>query len=149
MNANRDRSFQPRMESLEDRCLLSAARLLFRPGLPHHSLFAGPVGGGTGTPGAIHIATNPNSTARVTVPIAARDDSPVGLSTRGTTTIGGSDPGFVGPGLPSSSAFAHDPGLTTSGLPSFAPSQPVTPGPIQPGGLVLHPDGTVTGSLFG
>jgi hypothetical protein len=146
MNANCDRAFQPGLESLEDRFLLSAARLLFRPTLPRRGLVAAL--GGAGTAGAVRTIVNPANAAKFTVSIVPRDSSPVGLSQPGTTTIRGFDSGIAEPGLPTPNALAHDPGLSTPGLPFFAPSQPVTPGPIQPGGLVLHPDGSISGNLF-
>jgi|SRR5581483_6995677 len=148
MKADRDRTSQPRLEALEDRSLPSAASLLFRPHLtplPHRGTVASIRG--AGTPGAVRTITNPGNAAHFTVTIVPRDSSPVSLSQPGTTTIQGVDGGISEPGLPNTTTLGLA-GLTTPGLPSFAPSQPVPTTSIQPGGLVSHPDGSVSGNLF-
>jgi hypothetical protein len=148
MKSDRDRTSQPRLEVLEDRSLPSAASLLFRSHLgplPHRGAVASL--GGSGTPGAVRTITNPGNAARFTVTIVPRDSSPVSLSQPGTTTIQGVDGGIFEPGLPNTTTLGLG-GLTTPGLPSFAPSQPVTTPSIQPGGLVISPNGSVSGSLF-
>src|SRR5262245_43945946 len=126
MKTNRDRAFEPRLESLEDRALLSAAAFLFRPRLvplpPRGTVLSI---GGTGTPGAVRTIVNPGNAASFTVSIVPRDSSPLNSTFRGTTTVHGLDAGLAGPGLPTPNALAHDPGLTTPGLPNLHPSVPV------------------------
>jgi hypothetical protein len=149
MKSDRDRTSQPRLEALEDRSLPSAASLLFRPHLrplPHRGTVASI--GGARTPGAVRTIVNPGNAARFTVTIVPRDSSPVSLSQPGTTTIQGVDPGISEPGLPNTATLGLV-GLNIPGLPSFVPAQQITPAPLQPGGLALNPDGSVSGSLFG
>jgi hypothetical protein len=57
------------------------------------------------------------------------------------------DPGLTTPGLLTPSYLASNAGLTTAGLPAYAPSQPVTQTPTQSGGLTLNPNGTFSGSF--
>jgi len=142
MNANGNRSYQPLLESLEDRFLLTGyRRVILLPG-PH--LPGAATTRGTGTPAAIHTIVNPASVASRTVSLVPQHIS-LGYDQPSPITIHGSDLGIVEPGLPG--AFVSDPGLTTPGLPIYTPSQPLTPPPLQVGGLTLSPEGIISGSF--
>jgi hypothetical protein len=129
MNAIRDRLFQPRLESLEDRCVPATLRDFF-PSMtqlaviPSHKVFSPPPRGTV-----YRIVKLPP--APVFFPPTFTLGPPVGRSS----------------GLIVNTSF--DRGLTTPGLPSYPPSQPATQPPVQSGGLTLKPDGTLSGSLFG
>jgi hypothetical protein len=146
MSAMTDRGFHPRLESLEERNLLSGFRSIFTRSVVQ-SLNGAPAGG-TGTAGAVRTIVNTFNLARFTVSVVPHNSSLGGFSHTSPATVPGFDPGLGVPGLPTAHGFGAGPGLTTPGLPSIAPSQPVTPPPLQPGGLALNPNGSVTGSLF-
>jgi hypothetical protein len=148
MNSDQDCTFQPRLESLEDRFLLSTASA-FRNLLPvvaHPSIFAytGPIH----TAAQVPTILNPVGATTYKVSIVPQHDS-LGLSDLPSPiTVTGFDPGISEPGLRTPSFLANDPGLTIPGLPSYAPSHPATGAPLQSTGFTLSPQGIVTGSLF-
>jgi hypothetical protein len=150
MDADRDRAFQPRLESLEDRCLLSAAHsIFFRGRLPHHSSVAALSNGSSAS--SVRTIVNTTGAAQFTVSVVPRDSTPLGTS-QGTPIIklpGNLDSGLNTPGLITPATLAHDPGISVPGLLSQGTSQTATQTSTQSGGLTVSPNGTVSGSLFG
>jgi hypothetical protein len=150
MDANRNRAFQPRLESLEDRFLLSAAHSIFlRPRLTHHTTVAA-LGTGSSA-GSVRTIVNTTGAAQFTVSVVPRDSTPLGTS-QGTPIIklpGNLDSGLSTPGLITPSVLAHDAGITVPGLLSQGTSQTTTQASTQSGGLTLNQNGSISGSLFG
>jgi hypothetical protein len=152
MTSAQGRPYRPRLESLEDRALLTASFPAFRfLSSPDFSLrFAALTAqaSGTHTPAEIRTVVSSRFAAFHSVSIVPQhisfdlSDQPNPVSVRGPGA------GLSGPGLPGPTVTHNDPGFTTPGLPYFfTHSQPVTPPPLQVGGLFLNPDGTVGGSF--
>jgi hypothetical protein len=143
MNANEDRTFQPRLELLEDRFLAANVFPLapFALTLP-----------AAGARSATSIPTIVNMFGRPTAfvsPVPTHINIGGVAQTSGFIITTNLDGGFTAAGLPTTSRIGTGPGLTTPGLPSSPPSHPVTQSTGLPGGLTLNPNGTVSGTLSG
>jgi hypothetical protein len=146
MNVNPDRTFRPRLESLEGRLAPVGIANLIR--LPSGAIVPAVVPARS-TAAAVATLMNPVRRTTITVsPVPTHINIGGAAQTSGivvTTSAGG----LTTPGLPTIATHAFDFGLTTPGLPSFPPFQLVTPTTGLPGGLQLRLNGSVSGSLFG
>jgi hypothetical protein len=153
MNSDRDRTFTPRLESLDDRFLLTGFviyRYLVPPNLSR--LPATPVKpavvGGNHTPAQVRTIVNPVGAATRSVSIVPPHISLGLFDSPNKVNVPGFDTGIGTSGLRTPTVIASDAGFTTAGLTIFAPSQPVTTPPLLSTGLTLSPQGVVSGSLF-
>jgi hypothetical protein len=150
MTTDQGRLFQPRLESLEDRYLLTVwpgYRFLL-PSFALRFAAASALAGGTHTPAQIHTVVNPGNVFLRTVSIVPQHISLGLFDQPSPVNVRGFNPGLSVPGLPGPTVIRSDFGYTTPGLPYFyTPSQPVTPPPLQVGGLTLLPNGTVIGNF--
>jgi hypothetical protein len=153
MNSDRDRTFTPRLESLDDRFLLTGF-VIYRflvpphfsrlPASPPRPVFAG----GNHTPAQIHTIVNPAGGATRSVSIVPQHIS-LGLSDLPSkVNVPGFDAGLGNSGLRTPSVIASDAGFTTPGLIPFTLFPATTTSPSQTTGLTLSPQGVVSGSLF-
>jgi hypothetical protein len=152
MTTDPDRLFRPRLESLEDRALLTVwpgYRFLVPPNLVGRTatVISPHIPRGTHTPAEIHTIFNPGSVFTRSVTIVPHHISLGLYDTPNPITVRGFDPGLSVPGLRTPPVLVSDAGFSMPGLPQFAPSQPVTPPPFQVGGLTVSPDGTISGSF--
>jgi hypothetical protein len=150
MNSDQHCTFRPRLESLDDRLLLTAFRTFvpvnFHPAAltPIRPVFAG----GTHTPAQVPTILHPAATAAFNVSLVPHHIS-LGLFDKPSpVSVNGLDTGIGTPGLRTPSVLASDVGYSIPGLPSYAPSQPVTTPPFQSTGFTMSPEGIVSGSLF-
>ncbi|HEX5272327.1 MAG TPA: hypothetical protein VFW33_17640 [Gemmataceae bacterium] len=154
MKADRDCAYRPGLESLEDRCLLTGTTV-FRPVLPapiNVATFFAPLrnpGAYTHTAAQVPTLLHPAAPTTYKTTIVPQHMTSLGAFTSPPqTTINGIGGGITTPGLRTPSVLAGDQGFTFPGLPSFAPSQPVTAPPLQPTGFTITPQGIISGSLF-
>jgi hypothetical protein len=152
MNSDQDYTFRPRLESLEDRFLLSTTAFRsFVPASFHPVAFTAfrPVfAGGTHTPAQVPTILHPAVTAAYNVSLVPHHIS-LGLFDKPSpVSVNGLDTGIGTPGLRTPSVLASDAGFSIPGLPSFAPAQPVTPPPLQSTGFTMSPQGIISGNLF-
>jgi hypothetical protein len=150
MNSDRDRTFRPRLESLDDRLLLTAFRTFVPPNF--HPASLSPIipvrAAGTHTPAQVPTVLHPAASAAYRVSIVPQHISLGLFDTPGKVSVNGFDTGLGTPGLRTPSVFSGDAGFSIPGLSTFAPSQPVTPPPLQSTGFTLSPQGIISGSLF-
>ncbi len=148
MKSDRDCTFHPRLESLEDRFLLTGG-IIFRTAAP--ASFPLPtifVTGGTHTAAQVPTLLHPAQSVSHTVSIVPHHISLGLFDTPSPTTVSGFDTGISRSAIRTPAVLAGDTGFALSGLPNYAPSQPLTAPPLLPVGFTLSPDGTVNGRLF-
>jgi hypothetical protein len=153
MNSDRDRTFTPRLESLDDRFLLTGFviyRYLVPPNLSRLPAFPPrpAVVGGNHTPAQIRTIVNPIGAATRSVSIVPQHIS-LGLSDLPSKiNVPGFDAGIGNSGLRTPSVIASDAGINTPGLIPFTLVPATATSSSQSPGLTLSPQGVVSGSLF-
>jgi hypothetical protein len=152
MTFDQDRPFRPQLEALEARSLPSLFPALFLPAAFPRILPASPhvvtaATTGTHTPAMIHTIVNPLSPLTRAVSLVPQHISLYLGDQPSPITVQGGEAGISEPGLPSTATLGLS-GLTTAGLPQYAPSQPVTAPQLLTHMITLNPDGSVGGSLW-